>query len=29
VIVGAEIKTGYGDIIGLFLTEEIKSRQFE
>lgn len=28
VIIGAEIKTNYGDIIGLFLNEEIKSRNF-
>ena len=28
VIVGSEIKTEYGDIIGLFLNEEIKSRKF-
>lgn len=27
-IVGAEIRTEYGDIIGLFLNEEIKSRNF-
>ena len=29
VIVGAETKTEYGDIIGLFLSEEIKTSQFE
>lgn len=29
VIIGAEIKTEYGDIIGLFLNEEINSRNFE
>jgi predicted metal-dependent phosphoesterase TrpH len=29
VIVGSEIKTEYGDIIGLFLQEEINSRKFE
>ena len=28
VIVGSEIKTEYGDVIGLFLTEEIRSRVF-
>ena len=28
VIVGSEIKTEYGDVIGLFLNEDIKSRQF-
>jgi predicted metal-dependent phosphoesterase TrpH len=28
VIVGAEIKTEYGDIIGLYLNEEIKTRKF-
>jgi predicted metal-dependent phosphoesterase TrpH len=28
VIVGSEIKTEYGDIIGLFLNEEVKSRKF-
>lgn len=28
VIVGSEIKTEYGDIIGLFLNEEILSREF-
>ncbi len=28
VIIGSEIKTEYGDIIGLFLNEEIKSRTF-
>ncbi len=28
VIVGSEIKTEYGDVIGLFLNEEIKSRIF-
>ncbi|MBI5680853.1 MAG: PHP domain-containing protein [Methanobacterium sp.] len=27
-IVGAEIRTEYGDILGLFLNEEIKSRNF-
>jgi len=27
-IVGAEIKTDFGDILGLFLNEEIKSRNF-
>jgi predicted metal-dependent phosphoesterase TrpH len=29
VVVGTEIKTEYGDIIGLFLNEEIRSRNFE
>lgn len=29
VIVGAEMKTEYGDIIGLFLSEEIRTRRFE
>jgi predicted metal-dependent phosphoesterase TrpH len=29
VIVGAEIKTEYDDIIGLFLNEEIRTRRFE
>ncbi|MGA2573516.1 MAG: PHP domain-containing protein [Candidatus Methanomethylicaceae archaeon] len=29
IIVGAEIKTELGDIIGLFLNEEIKSRTFD
>jgi predicted metal-dependent phosphoesterase TrpH len=29
VIVGAEIKTEYGDIIGLFLNEEIRTNKFE
>lgn len=29
VIAGAEINTEYGDIIGLFLGEEIKTRRFE
>jgi predicted metal-dependent phosphoesterase TrpH len=29
VIVGAEMKTEYGDIIGLFLNEEIRTRMFE
>jgi predicted metal-dependent phosphoesterase TrpH len=29
VIVGAEMKTEYGDIIGLFLSEEIRSSRFE
>ena len=29
VIVGAEIKTEYGDIVGLFLGEEIRARRFE
>lgn len=29
VIVGSEIKTDFGDIIGLFLNEEIKSRKLE
>ncbi len=28
VTIGAEIKTEYGDIIGIFLNEEIKSRKF-
>ncbi|MEA1907784.1 MAG: CehA/McbA family metallohydrolase [Euryarchaeota archaeon] len=28
VIVGSEIKTEYGDVIGLFLTDEIRSRVF-
>ncbi len=28
VIVGAEIRTEYGDVIGLFLNEEIKSNRF-
>ena len=28
VIIGSEIKTNFGDIIGLFLTEEIVSRDF-
>ncbi len=28
VIIGSEIKTEYGDIIGLFLNEEVKSRIF-
>lgn len=28
VIVGSEIKTEYGDVIGLFLTNEIRSRAF-
>ncbi len=28
VIIGSEIKTEYGDVIGLFLNEEIKSRTF-
>lgn len=28
VIVGAEIRTEYGDVIGLFLNEEIKSNKF-
>lgn len=28
VIVGSEIKTEYGDVIGLFLNKEIKSRMF-
>ncbi|AKB38020.1 hypothetical protein MSSAC_3430 [Methanosarcina siciliae C2J] len=28
VIIGSEIKTDYGDLIGLFLNEEIKSRIF-
>ncbi len=27
-IVGEEVKTEYGDVIGLFLTEELKSRRF-
>lgn len=29
VIVGAEMRTEYGDIIGLFLENEIRTRQFE
>jgi predicted metal-dependent phosphoesterase TrpH len=29
VIVGSEIKTEYGDIVGLFLDEEIRTRRFE
>ena len=29
VIVGAEMKTEYGDIMGLFLSEEIRSSRFE
>ena len=29
VIVGAEMKTEYGDIIGLFLEDEIRTRMFE
>lgn len=29
VIVGAEMKTEYGDIVGLFLNEEIRTRRFE
>lgn len=29
VIVGAEIKTEYGDVIGLFLNEELKSSKFD
>lgn len=29
VIVGSEVKTDFGDLIGLFLNEEIKSRTFE
>lgn len=28
VIIGAEIKTEYGDVIGLFLNEEIENRKF-
>jgi predicted metal-dependent phosphoesterase TrpH len=28
IIVGSEIKTEYGDIVGLFLNEDIKSRKF-
>ncbi len=28
VIIGAEIRTEYGDVIGLFLNEEIRSRKF-
>jgi len=28
IIVGSEIKTEYGDVIGLFLNEEVKSRNF-
>lgn len=29
VVIGAEIKTEYGDVIGLFLNDEIKSRSFD
>ena len=29
VIIGSEIKTEYGDIIGIFLNEEIRSKSFE
>jgi len=29
VIVGSEIKTEYGDILGIYLNEEIKSKSFE
>lgn len=29
VIVGEEVRTEFGDLIGLFLTEEIKSKQFD
>jgi len=29
IIVGAEIKTEYGDVIGLFLNEEIRSTKFD
>lgn len=29
IICGSEIKTEYGDIIGLYINEEIKSRQFK
>jgi len=29
IVVGSEVNTDFGDIIGLFLNEEIKSRRFE
>ncbi|MCZ7381941.1 MAG: PHP domain-containing protein [Candidatus Methanoperedens sp.] len=29
VIIGSEVNTNFGDLIGLFLNEEIKSRKFE